>query len=216
VTENRNTEQRTAISESFLETFYKNQYEQRWRESRKQDWALLGVTGTISVAIVTLNLKVGASETVVASFKLIVGVVLPILLFFFCEVGIRILLMHKGVMDHANHIATGIEKYFGIEESRESKSIQNDKMDVKVVHTDEGVKIMYPAKAIYMKSNPISYWQFSKSMFKEYRVQSAMGLIYRSFQFLALGILVNYIPLNDFWETLTQFLASKPATPSGG
>lgn len=187
------------LSPSFLEAMYKNQYEQRWRESRRQDWSLLGVAGTITVALVTLSVKVVELnlDFVVKSSLLIV---LPIALIIFCEVGIRVLMAHQGVMNHANHIATGIEAYFGIEESGKN-STQNDELSVKLINTPNDPKLVYPSKATYMKAKPITYWKFNIDMIRHVRVQSAIGLLHRSFQFIACTIL--YLAILMVWEKLT-------------
>jgi len=189
----------TDLKPEFLKSFYENQYEQRWRGSRNQDWTIVSIVATMTAAIILLNIKLLGS---VSCLILLALMSLPIFLVVFSEVGFRILRMHQQVMRHANHIATGIENYFGVIETKgaEDSNSTHDDMYVGLVESDGAGYFTYPSKKTYNSKKPLSYKEFNSSMWEVIsstdagNVQSAIGLLYRFFQFIAAIIL-----LVDLW-----------------
>lgn len=180
------------VDPEFLKYFYQHQYEQRWRGSRNQDWIIVSTVATMMGAIIFLNAKLLESVGLIVLTGMLF---LPIILFVFAEVGIRILIMHQQVMDHANHIAKGVEAHFRVIEKGNTAHNLADKLYVGLTTSDEGVEnFTYPNKKTYKKYKPISYEKFisdSLSLSLENKnVQSAIGGLYHMFQAVAIIILI--------------------------
>ena len=152
----------------FLPEIYRNQYDQRWRSSRNQDWTLLG-------AVVTL---IGVSTVFVLEnwFLHYALLGLPIAAIFLSFVGLGVLRKHQIVMDHAVHIATGIERYFAIVQSNTEAISGNEELFVGV----RSGAFVYPSKDTFKKNKEENYrpLKFLKNIFTAFNVQSAMGLVY--------------------------------------
>lgn len=184
----------------FLKCLYENQYNQRWRDSRRQDWIMVGTTATITLGIIALFIKSLNSDPASAYFPIII--VFSLFLFVFSEVGFRILLMHKQVMNHAEHIANGIEAHFGIRKALHTEEQIAPSEDSSLYvgslpsETDANeVSFTYPSKRQYREDKPLSYWEFSREILKLRlpNVQTAIGLLYRLFQCLA-ALIIFYLP----------------------
>ena len=177
--------------DKFLVHFYQNQYEQRWRGSRTQDWILVSAAATLSAAVCLLQMRLLPT----ADCGLTIGLsVLPILIVVFGEIGFRVLLMHQQVMNHAVHIAKGVEAHFNVVEERRKPEYRDRTHDlyVGVIETEGDSMFVYPSKGKYVQEKPLNYADFQRSAMGSLNVQSAITSIYRVLQGVALVVfLVN-------------------------
>lgn len=170
--------QNCSVDNEMLRLVYLNQWEQRWRGSRNQDWAVMGILATIAAAAVAIQSV--PLEGVACYFKIL----LPLLVSVASIVALLILKSHQEVMNHANHIAKGIEVAFGIEET---DSIKLDPANALFVGFYNNA-LKYPSKKSYINSKPIGFFWFLKKR----NVQSMMGYFHLFFflVFTALFILL--------------------------
>lgn len=161
--------------DEFLVEIYRNQYEQRWRGSRNQDWTLLGVIATLVAASTAIFVESGDENAVLL-------IILPAISVAFSIVGLILLRKHQIVMDHAVHIANGIEKHFCISKVKGNETVDcpflEDPLFVGVREGDE--KFRYPDKGAFLQENKANYcWRsFLMKVVKVDNVQSGIGWIY--------------------------------------
>jgi len=156
------------VTLEFLKEVYRNQWEQRWRGSRNQDWGAVAIVAAIAGTVTALQNVALPQE--VEWLKALS----PLLVVLASAVALRILQLHQGVMNHANHIAKGIERVFGIQEASSHKPPAPDH-PLFVGFTKEG--FVYPSKAVFSQEKPVSFWWFLKMK----NVQAAMGWLHLVF-----------------------------------
>ncbi len=198
-TKTGDSDQTPKIDPAFLRCFYENQYEQRWRGSRNQDWIIVSAVASMTAAIVFLNAKLLGSD----NFFVLCGMLFfPVISGLFAEVGFRVLLMHQQVMRHANHIATGIEAHFGIIEKGSATLNPEDELYVGLIKSEDGTKYFtYPTKEIFIKNKPLSYEKFDANALRAQNVQSTIGLLYRFFQ--GFSVIIFFV---DFFVIINKIM----------